>query len=111
MNEETIEKHAILFTEEYIVDVSRDRVTEIFRLKAIHVENLGKAVLPPQDLHNRLREENLDIPVSVAGAERSCSRLTILKSDLLSTMGQLRLSSVGMLYFNSTFARQLNLTT
>jgi hypothetical protein len=46
MNEETIEKHANLFAEEYIVDTSGDLVTEILHLKAIHMENLGKAVLP-----------------------------------------------------------------
>lgn len=113
MNEETIEKDANLFAEEYIVDVSGDLVTE----------NLGKAVLPPLDLLNRLTEEHLEglfpnvcvalrifctLPVSVAGAERSFSGLTILKSDLRSTMGQLRLSSLGMLSFNPAFARQLN---
>jgi hypothetical protein len=126
MNEETIEKHATLFTEEYIVDVSRDLVTEILHLKAIHLENLSKAILPPLDLLNRLTEENLEslfpnvcvalrifctLPVSVAGAERSFSGLTILKSHLRSTMGQLHLSSLVMLYFNPAFARQLNFDT
>ena len=117
-----IQQQATLFSEEYIADVSVDLVNEILHLKAIHTDNLGKDVLPPHDLLNCLAAENLEglfpnvcvalrifctLPMSVAGAERSFSGLTILKDDR-STRGQLRLSSVGMLYFNSTFARHLN---
>ena len=60
MKEETIEKHATSFAEEYVVDVSDDLVNEILHLKVIHKENLGKDVLPPLDLLNRLTEENLE---------------------------------------------------
>ena len=120
MEEKMIQQQATLFSEEYIADVSVDLVNEILHLKAIHTDNLGKDVLPPLDLLNRLAAENLEglFPnVCVAlrifctgriGAECSFSGLTILKNDLRSTMGQLRLSSLGMLYFNSTFARHLN---
>ena len=48
------------------------------------------------------------LPVSVAGAERSFSGFATLKDDLRSTMSQTRLSSLGMLYFNSAFARRLS---
>ena len=117
-----IQQQATLFSEEYIADVSVHLVSEILHLKAIHTDNLGKDVLPPH-LLNRLAAENLEgllpnvcvalhifctLSVSVAGAERSFSGLSILKNDLWSTIGQLRLSSLGMLYFNSTFARHLN---
>lgn len=123
MEEKTIQQHATLFAEEYIVGVSADLVNEILHLKAIHTGNLRKDVLPPHDMLNRLALENLEglfpnvcvalrifctLPVSVAGPERLFSGLTILKNDLRSTMGQLRLSSLGMLYFNSTSACQLN---
>ena len=126
MEEKIIQQQATLFSEEYIADVSVDLVNEILHLKAIHTDNLGKDVLPPHDLLNHLAAENLEglfpnacvalrifctLPVSVAGAERPFSGLTILKNDLRSTMGQLRLSLLGMLYFNSMFARHLNFDT
>ena len=118
-----IQQQATMFSKEYIADVSVDLVNEILHLKAFHTDNLGKDVLPLHDLLNRLAAENLEalfpnvcvalhifctLPVSFAGAERSFSGLTILKNDLRSMMGQLCLSSLGMLFFNSTFAHHLN---
>ena len=123
MEEKMIQQQATLFSEEYIADVSVDVVNEILHLKGIHTDNLGKDVLTAHDLLNRLAAENLEghfpnvcvalrifctLPVSVAGAERSFTGLTILKNYLQSTMGQLCLLSLGMLYFNSTFAHHLN---
>ena len=55
------------------------------------------------------------LPVSVAGAERSFSGLTILKNDLRSRIGQLRLSSLGVNFdaviddFANRKARKANL--
>ena len=107
----------------YTVDISGELVGEMLHLKAIHRENLGKDILSPLHLLNRLSEENLDglfpnvcvalrlfctLPVSVAGAERSFSGLATSKDDIRSTMSHKRLSSLGMLYFNSAFARQLS---
>ena len=121
MKEEEVQAQALTFAVEYAVDVSEELVGEMLHLKAIHRENLGKDILSPLDLLNLLSEENLDglfpnvcvalrlfctSPVSLAGAERSFSGLAALKDDLRSTMGQIRLSSLGMLYFNSDFARQ-----
>ena len=97
MEERMIQQQATLFSEEYIADVSVDLVNEILHLKAIHTDNIGKDVLPPHHLLNRLAAENLEglfssvcvalrifctLPVSVAGAERSFSGLAILKNDL-----------------------------
>ena len=123
MKEEEVQAHALTFAVEYAIDVSEELVGEMLHLKAIHSENLGNDILSPLILLNRLSKENLDglfpnvcvalrifctSPVSVAGAERSFSGLSALKDELRSTMGQMRLSSLGMLYFNSDFARQLS---
>ena len=123
MKEEDVQAQALTFAVDYTVDVSEELVGEMLHLKAIHNENLGIDILSPLHLLNRLSEKKLDglfpnvcvalrlfctLPVSVAGAERSFCGLAILKDDLRSTMSQMRLSSLGMLYFNSAFARRLN---
>ena len=92
MEEKMIQQQATLFSEEYIADVSVDLVKEILHLKAIHTDNIGKDVLPPHHLLNRLAAENLEglfpnvcvalrifctLPVSVAGAERSHSKKSL----------------------------------
>ena len=123
MKEEDVQAQALTFAVDYTVDISGELVGEMLHLKAIHRENLGKDILSPLHLLNRLSEENLDglfpnvcvalrlfctLPVSVAGAERSFSGLATSKDDIQSTMSHKRLSSLGMLYFYSAFARQLS---
>ena len=123
MKEEDVQAQALTFAVDYTVDISEELVGEMLHLKAIHRENLGKDILSPLHLLSRLSEENLNglfpnvyvalrlfctLPVSVAGAERSISGLATLKHDLRSTMSHKRLSSLGMLYFNSAIARQLS---
>ena len=123
MKEQDVEAQALTFAVDYTVDVSEELVREMLHLKTIHRENLGKNILSPMHLLNRLWEENLDglspnicvalrllctLPVSVAGAERSFSGLANLKYDFRSTMSHKLPCSLGMLYFNSTFAWQLS---
>ena len=94
MKEQDVEAQALTFAVDYTVDVSEELVREMLHLKTIHRENLGKNILSPMHLLNRLWEENLDglspnicvalrllctLPVSVAGAERSFSGLANLK--------------------------------
>ena len=51
----------------------------------------------------------LTTPVTVASAERSFSRLKIIKNVLRSTMGNYRLSALGIIYIESDTARSLDL--
>ena len=122
MKEEEVQDRALKFAVEYAVDVSEDLVGEMLYLKVIHGENLGQDILSPLHLLIRLSKEKLDglfpnvclalrlfctLPVSIAGAEGFFSGSAIIKDDHRSTMGQTRLC-LGMLYFNSAFARQLS---
>ena len=45
IEKKTIQQHATMLGEEYIVDVSADLVNEILHLKAIHIDNFGKDLL------------------------------------------------------------------
>ena len=121
MKEEDVQAQALTLVVNYTDDISEELVGEMKHLKAI--QNLGKDILSPLHLFNRMSKENLGVlfpnvclalrlfctlPVLVAGAERSFSGLATLKDDLRSTMSQIRLSTSGMLYFNSTYALRLS---
>ena len=111
------------FVQEYSVDVSEELVQEMDDLKAIHAANFGEEQLHPIDLLNSLHKCRLQtlfpnccialrlfctLPVTVAEAERSFSKLKLIKNYLRSTMGQDRLTDLGILAIETDFARKLN---
>ena len=51
----------------------------------------------------------ITLPVTVASAERSFSKLKIIKNYLRSTMGQERLDELGMIAIENEEAKALNL--
>ena len=51
----------------------------------------------------------LTLPVTVATAERSFSKLNLIKTYLRSSMGQERLNGLAILSIESTRARELNI--
>jgi hypothetical protein len=50
----------------------------------------------------------LTIPVTVASAERSFSKLKIIKNYLRSTMSQIRLSSFSIISIEKKIAKEIN---
>ena len=50
----------------------------------------------------------MTLPVTVASAERSFSKLKLIKNHLRSTMGQERLSSLSLLSIESDLARKID---
>ena len=60
MKEEDVQAQALTFAVDYTVDISEELVGEMLHLKSIHRENLGKDILSPLYILNRLSEENLD---------------------------------------------------
>ncbi|EFN60558.1 Zinc finger MYM-type protein 1, partial [Camponotus floridanus] len=50
----------------------------------------------------------LTLPVTIASCERSFSKLKLIKTYLRSSMGQCRLTNLGILSIENSIARQLN---
>ena len=112
------------FAERYSSDVvADDLVQELKHLKAIDESNFGSAPTNPMTLLNNISSFKLEevfsnvvialrlfctIPVTVASAERSFSKLAHIKNFLRSTMSQPRLTSLGTLAIESELARQVN---
>lgn len=122
-DEHELSEASKLLIETYPDDITNDIIDELKFLKPIHQSNLGQEPLKPLHLLNRLRKLKLDslfpticialrlfctLPVTVAEAERSFSKLNIIKNNLRSTMGQSRLSGLATLSIENELARQLN---
>lgn len=122
-DEHELSEASKLLIETYPDDITNDIIDELKFLKSIHQSNLGQEPLKPLHLLNRLRKLKLDslfpticialrlfctLPVTVAEAERSFSKLNIIKNNLRSTMGQSRLSGLATLSIENELARQLN---
>ena len=101
LSADEITKMATTFATKYLLDVSQEVVEEVIYLKTIHCANIGKEQLKPLDLLNQITNMKLDqifpntcvalrilltIPASVASAERSFSKLKLIKNHLRSTM-------------------------
>ncbi|XP_072400304.1 zinc finger MYM-type protein 1-like [Diabrotica undecimpunctata] len=112
MDDNTISESCVRFAEEYNSDVSRDLVDEMIYLKTVSKSNISDTSLKPAKLLNKLVSLNVTnlftnvcialrifccLPVSVAQAERSFSVLSRIKNCFRSTMGQQRLSGLGMI--------------
>ena len=93
------EKFAVFYTDV----VSKELLQELKHLKAFHSSNFGNQILKPLDLLNKITSLNLEsvfsnisialrilltLPVTVASAERSFSKLKLIKNYLWSNMGQ-----------------------
>ena len=123
LNETDLNEAGILFVNTYACDVTHEIREEMVFLKSIHTTNLGPGSLKPLQLLDKLHSLKLEklfpnvcialriyctIPVSVAEAERSFSKLKIVKNFLRSTMGQERLNGLCMLSIESELAKSLN---
>ena len=114
-----------VFGMKYANDVSgNDLKEEVLRLKAIHSANFGNSSLRPLELLSTIRKFKLEeifpnvcialrifctLPVTVASAERSFSKLKLVKNFLRSTMGQERLNDLAMLSIEAKIAKCVDL--
>jgi hypothetical protein len=112
------------FSDLYTTDVSKGELfEELNSLKMIHRANFGDSCLTPINLLNKLTQMNLEplypyvsitlrifltLPVTVASAERSFSKLKIIKNYLRSTMGQERLQGLAILGIETDLARKID---
>lgn len=93
--DEILQAKAEKFIQIYSTDVSDELVTELKDLKSIHVPNFGIQPLSPIELLNRIYKSKLQslfpnccialricctIPVTVAEAESSFSKLNLIKN-------------------------------
>ena len=113
------------FGKKYANDVSvNDLKEEMLRLIAIHTANFGNSSLPPLELLSTIRKLKLEeifpniwvalrmfctLPVTVASAERSFSKLKLVKNFLRSTMGQERLNDLAVLSIEAEITRRVDL--
>ena len=112
------------FSDVYAADVSKGELfEELMSLKMIHQANFGNSCLAPLNLLNKLTQMNLEplypyvsialrifltLPVTVATAERSFSKLKLIKNYLRSTMGQERLQGLAILAIETDLARKID---
>ena len=108
----------------YQNDVSDQELKEeVIHLKKIHIANFGNDTLKPTQLLNKLSEYNLlgvlknvgialrifcTLPVTVASAERSFSKLKLIKNDLRTQMTQGRLNDLASLSNESDLAMKVD---
>ncbi|XP_065684247.1 zinc finger MYM-type protein 1-like [Hydra vulgaris] len=120
--EEEIRRRSKDFVNKYKDDVSMELIDELLHLKFIHDVN-SKNDLDPFLLLNKINDLKLiclfpniciglrifcTLPVTVAQAERSFSRLALIKHDLRSTMTQGRVSGLGILAMECDLAKKIN---
>ena len=124
MSEEEICKSSSDFSKFYENDVCGKKLKdELLNLKRIHAANFGSESLNPAPLLNMISKYNLlgvfpnvsialrifcTLPVTVASAERSFSKLKYIKNDLRTTMAQNRLNDLTTLSIESDLARKLD---
>jgi hypothetical protein len=111
------------FSEVYS-DVSREELLEELKtLQLIHRVNFGDSPLSPLSLLNQIVTMNfetpfpyvtislrffLTLPVTVASAERSFSKLKLFKNYLRSNMGQQRLVDLAIMGIETDLTRQID---
>ncbi|KAI6648617.1 hypothetical protein LOD99_7974 [Oopsacas minuta] len=96
---------------------------KVIHLKATHIANFGNESLGPLNILNTIRKFKLDeifcnvctalrrfctLPVTVASAERSFSKLKLIKNFLRSTMSQGRLNDLVMLCIEAERAKRID---
>ncbi|XP_065684226.1 uncharacterized protein LOC136096639 [Hydra vulgaris] len=120
--EEEIRRRSKDFVNKYKDDVSMELIDELLHLKFIHDVNI-KNDFDPFLLLNKINDLKLiflfpniciglrifcTLPVTVAQAERSFSRLALIKNDLRSTMTQGKVSGLGILAMECDLAKNIN---
>lgn len=123
MSDELLTDKVIKFIDKYSIDVSKQLVQKVLQLKTIHDANFGTDSLSPLHLLNKHYKFKLQhlfpnfcialhifctIPVTVAEAERSFSKLKLIKNYLRKTMSQDCLSDLGILSIECQLACTLN---
>ena len=112
------------FAANYATDVSPDLLEEMIQLRHLHRLKFGDVCLSPLDLLNKLRSLGLMsrfpnlfialiifccLPVTVASAERSFSKLNLIKNFMRTKMGQVRLNDLAVLSLERDIARKVDL--
>ena len=116
-----------IFANEFQEDICLDGLKEeIIHVRSIHEANFGEKSLNPLQLRNKIDKFKLDeifynvcaalkilctLPVTVASAERSFSKLKLIKNFLRSTMSQQRLTDLPILSSESEFGRKIDFQT
>ena len=124
MTKDELTRKAVKLAERYCKDISKeDLVQEINYISMVHNANFDKKQLNALDLLNALAEHKLETifpnliislrmfltaPATIASAERSFSKLKLIKNHLRSTMGQDRLTHLARLSIESNIAKQIN---
>lgn len=123
MTDENIRRVCDNFSSRYRNDVSTSLTDEVTHIKAIHEANFGACPLEPLQLLNKIVYYKLDelfsnacialsmfctLPVTVASAELSFSKLKLIKNYLSSTMAQVRLSSLATISIETDLARRVD---
>ena len=124
MSEDEIVSKSTNFAQIYSTDVSEEKLSEeVLQLKSIHSSNFGHKTLDPFSLLNKLTSLNLKeifinvcialrifccLPATVASAERSFSKLSLIKNVHRSKMTQVRLNDLAFLSIENQLARQLD---
>ena len=124
MSQEELKSKAVTLAGMYSEDVSSDDlVLEMNHILMVHKANFGVKGLDALGLLNALAEYKLErifpnlsvslrmfltAPATVASAERSFSKLKLIKNYLRSTMGQDRLNSLARLSIESNIAKQID---
>ena len=124
MCESELEKKAKRLAHHYRSDPNdEDLAEEMQHLPVVHKANFGKPELKPLELLNLLTEYKLcelfpnvcislrillTIPATVASAERSFSKLKLIKNYLRSTLSQTRLVDLARLSIESSISRQVD---
>lgn len=121
--EEELELKSKSLADKYPADISHDIVLEMRHLPTVHRSNFGQDQLSPLQLLNDLTKYRLEglfpnvtvclrilltIPATVASAERSFSKLMLIKKFLRTTMSQERLVGLARLSIESQLARSLD---
>ena len=112
------------FAVNYATDVSPDLLEEMIQLRHLHRLKFGDVCLSPLDLLNKLRSLGLMsrfpnlfialrifccLPVTVASAERSFSKLNLIKNFMRTKMGQVRLNDLAVLSLERDIAQKVDL--
>ena len=115
-----------VFGKKYPDDISQNELGDVIHLKAIHIANFGNESLDPLKLLNTIRKFKLDeffcnvctalrmfctLPVTVSSAERSFSKLKLIKNFLRSTMSQGRLNDLAMLSIEAELAKRIDFSS
>ena len=123
LSENELELRTKSFIEVYYLDISDELMQEVKHLRTIHIANFGNESMCPIDLLKKIHKCKLEplfpnccialrifctIPATVAEAERSFSKLNLIKNYLRSTMAQERLTALGMLSIENQLAKTLN---